>query len=79
MRLKTLAELDEYKEVSCEITVTSRWGTYKTKVWDIDGNFYQGTVEYGSTEYRETDWDQKVDLVPVHIVEKLVEVWEKIK
>ncbi len=58
---------------------TSRWSSHHTIVFLYDGKFYTTSYSQGLTESQdESPWDNvtEVECIEVHLVEKIVKVWE---
>jgi hypothetical protein len=75
-------ELDlPYGALEDKITSTSRWSVHHQIIFDYDGKFYRTHYSEGATEYQdESPWeyDNEIECTEVHIVEKLMKVWEEV-
>lgn len=75
-------ELDlPYSAIKDDISGQGRWSTRHTIVFAHDGKFWETGYSEGSTESQdESPWEyeEEVECVEVHIVEKIMKVWEAV-
>lgn len=75
-------ELDlPYSAIENKITDTSRWSIHHEIIFTDNGKFYSTHYSEGATEMQdESPWEyqDEVECTEVHIVEKLVKVWEAV-
>lgn len=65
-----------------QIIDTTRWENVYTLVFPHEGKYYQTTYSRGATEmqdYGPWEYDNEIECIEVHEVEKLVKVWEPVE
>jgi hypothetical protein len=76
-------ELDlPFNAIEDEVVDNSRWSIYHSIIFEYDGKFYQTSYSVGATECQdESPWEyeDEVECIEVHKVQKMVEVWESVE
>lgn len=70
-----------YSALEDKIVDTSRWSIHHSIIFEDQGKFYKTYYSEGATEMQdESPWeyDNEIECTEVHIVEKLVKVWEAV-
>lgn len=75
-------ELDlPYSAIKDTITSTSRWSIYHEIIFAYNGKFYKTNYSEGATEQQDEsawEYEDEIECTEVHIVEKLIKIWEPI-
>lgn len=75
-------ELDlPYGAIEDKIIDTSRWSIHHNIIFADNGKFYSTWYSKGATEIQDEEpweYDDEIECTEVHIVEKLMKVWEPI-
>lgn len=61
---------------------SSRWSETRRVVFDYNGKTYEAFYSQGLTESQDEgpwEYEEEVELFPVHEVEKTIKVWERVK
>ena len=71
-----------YNAIEDKITDTSRWSIHHEIVFPDNGRFYKTHYSEGATEIQDErpwEYENEIECTEVHIVEKLMKVWESVQ
>ena len=70
-----------YSALEDKIVDTSRWSVHHEIIFADQGKFYKTYYSEGATEMQDErpwEYDNEIECTEVHIIEKLVKVWEAV-
>lgn len=71
-----------YSAMEDSIIDTSRWSIHHKIIFEYEGKFYSTYYSEGATECQDEvpwEYEDEIECVEVHQVEKLVKVWEAVE